>query len=557
MSLFARSFERRSGTSTLENPAAWLINWATGGPPTASGIRVSPDTALRQTAVFSCVRVLAETIGSLMLHVYRRRSDGGKELLRTHPLYTLLHDAPNEEMTSPEWREAGMGANAMRGNAYSQVTFRPDGRPARLWPLHPDRCTLHRDPRTRELFLDYVDDEGKTLKLRQGEFLHERSFGGNGIIGYSPIRMAAEAIGIALAAEEHGARFFSNGANPSGVIQGDKVLDDGAYARLRASFAENYGGLVNARKPILLEEGFKWQSISLNHEQAQFLETRKFQVPDIARIFRVPPHLIGDLDRSTNNNIEHQSIDFVMYCMLPWCVRKEARYKQTLLLPSEREQGIFVEFNLDSLLRGDAKSRAEALQIQRFNGIINANEWRAKENMNPYKGGERYLVQGAMIPVEDVGKNFKAPSTETKRLAEAFLPVVLAGAQRSLRKELKALRAAAKKADTLAATIRSFYADHRTYVTEQIGPAFEAIGLATDRDLAPHARRFADAFCDEQQRLAEAAAGDAAAFEDLLTRWEQTRDKDFASRALSAVDAALTAQEVAPVVPTATKEAAA
>jgi HK97 family phage portal protein len=543
MSFLARPFARRSDTSSMENPAAWLVNWFSGGPATASGVRVNPDSALRATAVYACVRVLAETISSLSLQIYRRRADGGKELVREHPVFDLLHTAPNEEMTSAEWRETVMGANALRGNGYSQIRFRPDGRPGALWPLHPDRVTIRRDLKTRELRYDYVDEDGRTVTYRHGEVLHERSFGGNGIIGHSPIRQAAEAVGISLAAEEHGARFFSNGANPSGVLQSDKTMSDEAYARLRKSFADQYAGLHNSRKPILLEDGFKWQGISMNHEQSQFIETRQYQVEDIARIFRVPPHLIGHLLRSTNNNIEHQSIEFAMYTMLPWCTRKEQRYNQSLFLPSERAAGYFAQFNLDTLLRGDAKSRAEALQILRFNGVINANEWRALDNRNPYEGGDRYLVQAAMVPVEDVGKNFKAPAAvpaEKKRLAEVFLPVVLAGAQRALRKELKALRAAAKRPDTLPAAIGTFYADHRTYVTEQIGPAFESLGLALGVDLAPQARRFTDAFCDEQKRLAEAAASEASAFEALLNMWEQKRHQDFASRALTAVDAALT-----------------
>ncbi len=533
MSILARTFSRRSdGVTNLANPAAWFVNLF-GGQDTAAGVQVNPGSSLRVAAVFACVRILAETIGSLPLHVYRRLPNGGKERAPEHPLYPLLHSAPNLEMTSFEWRETLQGHKCLRGNGYSQIIFGEDGRPAEIIPLNPDRTRIDRDRGTREIFYEYTSDTGATRKFRFGEVLHERSLGGNGIVGYSPIRMAAEAVGVSLAAEQHGARFFSNGANPTGVLQKTTgELTDTAYDRLRKSFAEQYAGLANSRKPILLEDGVTWQGISVNHEQAQFLETRKFQVREIARIFRVPPHLIGDLEQATFSNIEQQSIDFVMHSILPWVVRAEQRYNATLLLPSERAD-YFCEFALEGLLRADAKTRAEALQIQRFNGVINANEWREVENKNPYQGGDRYLVQSAMIPVDQIGK---LPPVEAKRTDARFgtilYPVIKASAERAMRKEVKALRAMAKRTDA-AAAIATFYAEHRTYLVEQIGPAYESLGLALGRDLAPQARTIADTFCTEQARLASAAAGDATTFDALLTNWEEKRAGQLAEQAIT------------------------
>lgn len=547
MSILARMFRREAVTTNLSNPAAWFVN-AFAGEATAAGVRVNPAQALRVAAVFACVRILAETIGSLPLHVYRRLPNGGKERAPDHPLYGLLHSAPNPEMTSLEWRETIQGHLALRGNGYSQVLFGSDGRaagrPVELIPLNPDRLHLRRDDTTREIRYEYTTDTGATRVFRFGEVLHERSLGGNGLVGYSPIRMAAEAVGVSLAAEEHGARFFSNGANPSGVLQkrdgsGDGTLSDPAYERLRKTFAEAYSGRENARKPLILEDGFTWQGISLNHEQAQFIETRKFQINEIGRIFRIPPHMIGDLERATFSNIEQQSIEFVMHTILPWVVRKEQRYNATLLLPSERAE-YFCEFALDGLLRADAKTRAEALQIQLFNGALNPNEWRAIENRNPYDGGDRYFMQSAMVPVSQIGaalvdaKRGADPSTDP-RLGAVLYPVLKASAERALRKELKALRALAKRSDA-PAEIARFYTEHRGYLAAQVAPAFESLGLALGRDLAPQARTIADTFCAEQQRLATVAAGDATAFDALLTSWESSRAADLARRATEQLD---------------------
>lgn len=540
MSILARSFSpaRRSAETNLTNPVAWFVNLF-GGQDTAAGVKVTPVSAMRAAAVFACVRILAETIAALPLHVYRRLPNGGKERAFDHPLYALLHDAPNPEMTSFEWRETIQGHLSLRGNGYSQIIFGDSGieagRPIEMIPLNPDRLRVERKDGHGEIFYEYTRDNGSTRKFRFGEVLHERSLGGNGIVGYSPIRMAAEAVGLSLAAEEHGARFFSNGANPSGVLQKETgELSPEAYDRLRKSFAEQYAGLGNSRKPILLEDGLKWQGVSLNHEQAQFLESRKFQVTEIARIFRVPPHMLADLERATFSNIEHQSIEFVMHTILPWVVRKEQRYNSTLLLPSERAE-YFCQFSLDGLLRADAKTRAEALHIQRFDGIINANEWRELENMNPYEGGDKFMVQSAMTTVDKIGMEPPASKQQRggidPRIGTILYPVVKASAERALRKEFKALRAAAKRTDA-AAAVAEFYAEHRTCVTEHLGPAYESLGLALGRDLSPQARALADTFCAEQKRLAEAAVGDAAALDRLITDWEQHRSAQLAEQAL-------------------------
>ena len=383
------------------------IERAIRGESVKSGVHVNEDTALRFSAVFACVRVLSETLASLPLIVYRRRQNGnGKDRAYDHPLYSLLHDSPNEDMTAMTMKETIMGHLVTSGNGYAYKTITRGGRVLSLYPLNWTRIEPARNKDTRAIEYKFRENDGTTRILSQEEVFHIPGLGFDGIRGYSPTRMAMEAVGLGLAAEEFGARFFGQGANASGTLETDQQMSEPAVERLRTQFAEKHARLSQSHKPILLEQGLKFNKITIPPEEAQFLETRRFQVEEIARINRVPLHLLQDLTRSTNNNIEHQSLEFVMYTMMPWFVRWEQAVNMQLLTPQEREQGYFAEFLVLGLLRGDNKSRADALHIMRQDGIINADEWRDLENMNPQEGdqGKKYLVNGNMIPVELAGK---------------------------------------------------------------------------------------------------------------------------------------------------------
>lgn len=369
------------------------------GQRSAAGRAVDETSALAQVAVYACVRVIAETVASLPYLVYKRL-DRGKDRATDHPLYPLLHDRANPEMTAFEWRETMVGHCLTWGHGFSEIE-RGRGGPVALWPLRPDRMDIQRDERDNLVYV-YLLPDGEPVTFRPDQIHHWRGFGASGITGKTPISLAREAIGLGLAVEEYGARFFSNDSRPGGVLQtAGKLTADGAK-RLKDGWEASMRGLSNRHRVAILEEGVTWQSIGIPPQDAQFLETRKFQIVEIARFFRVPLHLIGELERATWGNIEHQGIDFVTHTIRPWLVRIEQATARDLFGGDVRQ--FFAEFLVDALLRGDAVARSQALATQRQNGIITANEWREIENRNPIEGGDELLVNGNMVPVAQAGQ---------------------------------------------------------------------------------------------------------------------------------------------------------
>ena len=375
----------------------------------SSGKAVTERSAMQMTAVYSCVRILAEAVAGLPLHMYRYTSDGGKEKAIDHPLYRLLHDEPNPEMSSFVFRETLMTHLLLWGNAYAQIIRNGKGEVMALYPLMPNRMEVNRDSLGR-LYYQYTtqsDDvptvKGTTVYLDPSEVLHIPGLGFDGLVGYSPIAMAKNAIGMAIACEEYGAKFFANGAAPSGVLEHPGTIKD--PARLRETWQSQFGGSSNSGKVAILEEGMKYTPISISPEQAQFLETRKFQINEIARIFRVPPHMVGDLEKSSFSNIEQQSLEFVKYTLDPWVIRWEQSIHRTLLNETEKKE-YFVKFNLEGLLRGDYQSRMNGYATARQNGWMSANDIRELENLDRIPkadGGDLYLINGNMLPLSDAG----------------------------------------------------------------------------------------------------------------------------------------------------------
>ena len=386
---------------------------------TTSGKPVNERTAMQTTAVYACVRILAEAVASLPLHVYEYQDDGGKKLVHDHPLYYLLHDEPNPEMTSFVFRETLMSHLLIWGNAYAQIIRDGAGRVLGLYPLLPDKMEVQRDDRGNIYYVysrnsdeNPMFKEYGNIKLKAEDVLHIPGLGFDGLIGYSPIAMAKNAVGMTLACEEYGASFFANGANPGGVLEHPGVLKD--PSKVRESWNSVYRGVNNAHKIAVLEEGMKYQQIGIPPEEAQFLETRKFQINEIARLYRIPPHMVGDLDKSSFSNIEQQSLEFVKYTLDPWVIRWEQSLQRSLLLPGEKGK-YFIKLNVDGLLRGDYQSRMNGYAVGRQNGWFSANDIREMENMNPIpdeEGGNLYLINGAMTKLADAGAFAKADAEQ-------------------------------------------------------------------------------------------------------------------------------------------------
>ena len=374
-----------------------------------AGKNVTERSAMQMTAVYSCVRVLSEAVAGLPLHLYKYTQNGGKEKSIDHPLYFLLHDEPNPEMTSFVFRETLMTHLLLWGNAYAQIIRNGKGEVIALYPLMPNRMTVDRDENGR-LYYKYYRGNDEAIRNKEYEVilspydvLHIPGLGFDGLVGYSPIAMAKNAIGLAIATEEYGAKFFANGAAPSGVLEHPGTLKN--PDKVRESWNATFGGSHNANKVAVLEEGMKYTPISISPEQAQFLETRKFQINEIARIFRVPPHMVGDLEKSSFSNIEQQSLEFVKYTLEPWLVRWEQSMVRSLLTPSEKQE-YFIKFNVDGLLRGDYTSRMSGYATARQNGWMSANDIRELENLDRIPaedGGDLYLINGNMTKLADAG----------------------------------------------------------------------------------------------------------------------------------------------------------
>ena len=428
MSIFTGLFRSRDKPTNATNGSGY--RFFLGG--TTAGKAVTERSAMQMTAVYACVRILSEAIAGLPLHLYQYKDDGGKEKAIAHPLYLLLHDEPNPEMSSFVFRETLMTHLLLWGNAYAQVIRNGKGEVVALYPLMPNRMTVDRDE-NGQLYYSYqmANSDAPTMKggtvvLKPTDVLHIPGLGFDGLVGYSPIAMAKNAIGLAIATEEYGAKFFANGATPGGLLEYPGVVKD--PDRVRESWNKGFSGSQNAGKVAILEEGMKYTPISIAPEQAQFLETRKFQINEIARIFRVPPHMVGDLEKSSFSNIEQQSLEFVKYTLDPWVARWEQSLSRALFTPEEKKR-YFFKFNVEGLLRGDYQSRMNGYAVARQNGWMSANDIRELENLDRIPaedGGDLYLINGNMLPLvragafadTDSGKEETEPNEQTEEVLE-------------------------------------------------------------------------------------------------------------------------------------------
>ena len=403
MSIFQNIFKPRGSNHLAGSGPRFFFGQS------ASGANVNERTAMSMTAVYGCVRVLAESIASLPLHVYKRGENGNREKAENLPLYALLHDTPNEEMSSFTLRETLMTHLLLYGNAYCQILRNGRGEVIAIYPLLPNRMTVERDE-NGQLFYRYQryseeppTMDGNQVILSPEDVLHIPGMSFDGLVGLSPIAACRNAVGAGLSADEYSSRYYANGAAPMGVLEHPGVIKD--PEKLRDSWNAAYGGTKNAGRVAILEEGLKFTPISISPADSQLLETRKFTVEEICRIFRVPPHLVQDLTKTSYNSAEQMSQEFVYYTLLPWCVRIEQAMMRSLLSAEDRKH-IEIRFNLDGLLRGSYESRMRGYQTAVNTGIFSVNDCRKLENMDlllPEDGGDTHMVQGAMIPLSMVG----------------------------------------------------------------------------------------------------------------------------------------------------------
>ena len=380
-----------------------------------SGEKVDEQSAMQIAAVYACVRLLAESVAQLPFHFYRYTDNGnGKEMAKDHPLYRLLYLMPNPEMTSFTWRETLMTHLLLWGNSYNQIIRDGKNNVISLYPLLPENVEVDRDEQGEIYYIyhAYTDEtpgeKNRDIYFRRDEILHIPGLGFNGLVGFSPIAMMKNSLGAVLAVEKYGSSFFKNGAQPIGVLEHPNILKD--PEKIRRQWGETYGGAGNAHKVAVIEEGMSYKPISLPPEDSQFISTRQYGVEEICRIFNVPPHMVQDLQRSTFNNIEHQSIQFVKHSLMPWLVRIEMAIIKDLLTEDE-QLNYFPKFNVDGMMRGDTLSRMNSYAVGINNGIYSVDEVRQLENLPPLpdgEGGDYHIINGSYTRLADVGKAYEA-----------------------------------------------------------------------------------------------------------------------------------------------------
>lgn len=451
--------------SFITRMVAAVVDAPLGGPAfegwrdgalAVTGVAVSPETALKLSAWWACDRLLCETVASLPALVFERLPDGGRQRATNHPLYDVLHTAPNEYQTPIEFFDFMTHSAAARGNGFARIVAGPRGFADQLKPVHPDYVRMERLPNNRLRYR--VAEPGRPVEVLSDEqMLHLKGMSADGVTGASVIGYARDSLGLGLAAERYGARFFRNNAEPRGVLKSAKGLSPDAAKRLKESWEGAHSG-ENQNRIAVLEEGLDYQAISLSNKDSQFLESREFQAEDVCRWWRVPPHMIGLTAKVTSwgSGIEQLGIGFITYTLMPWLVRWQQAISRDLILAPQK---YFVEFLTDALLRGDLKGRYDAYAIALDKGFMSPNEVRQRENLNPRPGGETFT--GTAAPLQAA-----APSGH-------YAHLVRLGAARVVRKETAALTKAAGKGGGWAAAVTAFYADHAAFVEQALGLAPE------------------------------------------------------------------------------------
>jgi len=444
--ILANALKMRASVDPLSN--FW---YGPVGGESGSGISVTPESAMYHSAVFACVRLRAEIFGMIPLQMFNTNADNERNVAYRHPLYDVLHDRPNNWQTSVEWREMMEGHLSLRGNGYSEIIPGPRGVVDQLIPLHPDRVTP-RQLENRSIIYDYHPPFGSRRTILQQDMFHVRGMTLDGVVGVNPIQYARETIGTAIAIERFGARLFKNQARFGGIFKTPGVLKPAAHDNLKRDLETKDSGVDNAGKTIILEDGLDWINVGMKAQDAEFLASRKYSVTDIARIFRIPPHMIADLERATFSNIEEQSIEFVVYCFGPTLKRWEQRIKNDLIL----SPNYFAEFNIDGLLRGNIAARFTAFGMAIRDGWMTRNEVRRLQNMNPIPGLDRPLQPLNMTDGTQPVPAKPQPSGLTGRT----MRFIMSASEHLAKKEQVAVRKALAKhqGDALAQWADEFYA---------------------------------------------------------------------------------------------------
>lgn len=487
--------EKRASVTQPQHPSI-ITSWNN-----SLGASIHPDTAMGISAVYACVRVIAESIASLPLKVYRQNGRK-KEVAYDHPLYKVLHNQSNSDLTAFELREMLVTDVLLRGNAYCEIEMNQRGDVIGLWRIHPDRVRIYRnDPTVEGPFFGYTGllyvinvASGGTVTLPASKIWHIKGPTQDGIYGQSPLTVSRSAFNTAMATDDLAQSVFENGTNPGGVIETPKTLSDEGYKNLVKSWEGRHQGAKNASKVAVLEEGMSYKPLSLNMQDVQFLETRKFQKNEIATIFRVPPHMIGDLDKATFSNIEHQSLEFVTNTLRPWLERIEQSAERDLLGTIEKNV-LFIEFNVDALLRGDQKSRYDAYHTAKLDGWLSTNEIRSLENLDPIEGGDVYWMPLQMGNAASLGAPQQPQAPQQARTwVKGFTVATRDALERVLRRELNDV---GRKSSV---DMTRFSKDHTDFVKRSLAPVVQTTLAFIGNDSSELAQKMDEYLAKSAQR---------------------------------------------------------
>lgn len=451
----------------------------------SAGVYVDHDSALTFSAVFACVKILSETIATMSMHPFEK--DGKKKIRKTGPLDDLLSRRPNGEMHAFTIKEILTAHCVLRGNGYAEIERNALGEPIAIWPLLPDRTAPFRDS-AGELWYAYkVGFQSEPVAIPSADIFHLKGMGYNGSVGYDVISYATQTISTGMAAEQFSGAFFGNGAHLSGALMHPSKLTDEAREHIRHEFEAVYRGSNNAFRMAVFEEGMKWDKFSVDPQAAQTIETREYSIQDVARWFRVPPHMLADLKRATFSNIEHQSIEFVMHTMLPWVLRWEQEADAKLLTQPQRDRGMFIKLNVDSLLRGDLKARYDAYKIGREWGWLSANDIREFEDLDGLDPeiGDVYIVPMNHQPADRLVAEPEAPEPPSIQ-PEPLAPLVEEAAERVVNRFNSRANTARRQTEDPAELGRKFSkmrTDSGRYMAESFEPIFRSVGAAWKFDI--------------------------------------------------------------------------
>lgn len=480
------------------------------GATTESGVRISEESALKYLTVMACVSLIAGDVAKLPLNLYRKRSDGGKDTVTDHVLYDLLHNAPNPETTSFNWRETLQSHALLWGNLYAFIERDKTNKIKALWQL-PDPGAIKVERTKQGLIYKYKNADGDEVTRTRNEIFHIPGYGFNGLIGLSNIQVARETIGLGLAAEKFGSSYFGKGTHPAGIYEMDGMLGDNK-AEFLQNLREGVAGLGNAHSIMVAEGGAKYKPLTVPLNDAQFLETRQFQKTEICGMYHVPPHKVAiHGDNSNYNNLEQENASYVDSCLMAWLKRWETNISLQLLTEAERRQGLFFEFVVQGLLRGDSQARSEYYNKMFQIGGMSANDIRSKENLNPVSGGDQNFVMMNMVPLDQAGELFTMPNNEPEpekeenskdvlkdffsekratraseaksiqirdRIQKQYAPLIFDAAQNIVNRESKAIKTKttqlSRAGQSMESFLDEFYKEFPEYINRKMGPVLRS-----------------------------------------------------------------------------------